>query len=222
MSATWRHALWLCALVPLLALAQTMTMPMPGRLSSHGAYLWPGDTAIADASVDGRRLSLRAPRGTLALRIGDGTWQTFDRDRALGDAQPLDDLAEVLWAPTGDAFAITASDGGQIGTWRLSVLRRDGSRVVAKAPSAQALSDFRRVHPHCPNEHPNVGAVAWSHDAATLDVVVEMPCHSPCVDMCRIRGYTIDAHSGEIRARLGEDDVRTAWRSRFGERFHSH
>ena len=218
MSALRRLAVALMLSVPLLVFAQTMTVPMPGRWSSQGAYLWPGDTAIADAPADGRRLSLRAPRGTLSLRIGDGTWQAFDRDRALGDAQPLDDLAEVLWAPGGEAFAITASDGGQVGTWRLAVLRRAGPRMIQTSPLTQVLSDFRRVYPHCPNEHPNVGAVAWSHDAATLDVVVEMPCHSPCVDMCRIRGYTIDARSGEIRASHAERVVRRVWRDRLGDR----
>jgi hypothetical protein len=81
-----------------------------------------------------------------------------------------------------------------------------------------AVADFKQRFPNCPDEHPNVAAVDWLQGSAELALVVQMPCHSSCSDMCQIIGYVINPVTGIIARRLSATEVRREWAGAIGPR----
>jgi hypothetical protein len=197
------------------------TAPQPGAWSSKAHYLWPGPTAIADLPAGGRHVSVAAPDGRMTLRVDDGELRPVDAadpQRFSGVVVPIESLAEVLWAPTSDVFAVTQSDGGWVGTWSVTVYRLRATGVSVSAPTKAVLADFQERFPKCPDEHPNVAAVDWEDGTRRLRLVVEMPCHSSCADMCEILGYVVDPVTGAVARRLSAAQVRTSWPTAIGPR----
>lgn len=212
----------LLALIVLPAVAQLrLTRALPGQWSSGAHYLWPGPTAIADAPAGGRDIDLISPDRSHGVRVGDANLRPYRTDAPadmMGIPFATQSLAELLWSPTSDAFAVTESDGGWVGTWGFTVYRIQGRSVVATRPTQTVMADFRRRYPHCPDEQPNLAAVGWDRGSAQLSVIAEMPCHGGCADMCAVRGYVIETGSGRILETLDAASIRRDWAQRIGPR----
>jgi len=194
----------------------------PGVWSSAGKYLWPGPTAVADFPLGGRSIVVASPDGAITTRVTNIELTLVDRNNPTRFAQtsiPIASLAEILWARDSSAFAITQSDGGWVGTWSVRVYRLRSTGLSESDPGRRALADFKRLFPRCPDEYPNVVAVDWLDGSSRLRLVLEVPCHSSCTDMCRVAGYVVDVVGGAVIERLPEAAVLRGWKAVTGSRF---
>lgn len=188
---------------------------LPGAWARDGKYLWPGPTAIADFPLAGRNITVTSPDSSMTLTVRDSE-MTVSGPSVPARKYGIDSLSEILWAPDSKAFAVTSSEGGWVGTWSVTVYWKSGRTTD---PSKAALQRFRREFPKCPDEYPNVAAVGWTQGSRNLRVLVEMPCHSSCKQMCKFRGYVVDSTDGHVVERLSEDAVKHRWRKFLGERY---
>jgi hypothetical protein len=199
----------------------TLQTPQPGMWSAAASYLWPGPTALADLPQGGRNLSVASPNGKLRITVNDIELQVVteeSRTRLSKEFIGVTSLAEILWAPDSSAFFLTQSDGGWVGTWSITAYRVTSAGVSKSLAQIVALADFRRKFSRCPDEYPNVAGVAWLNGSKRLLLVAEMPCHSGCVDMCKLLGYVVDPVSGSIFERVSEKDMKTRWKTLLGPR----
>ena len=185
--------------------------------SRGGSYLWPGPTALGDSPPGGRSLAVVSPDSSVTINVRDDQLIVSGPSIQPGPMHEIESLSEILWAPDSKAFALTSSDGGSVGTWSVRVYWPADGNVTD--PSKVALRTFKREFWKCPEEYPNVGAIGWVQASRRLRVLVEMPCHSSCIQMCRLRGYVVDAMTGQVVERLSEDAVGRRWKGSLGERF---
>jgi hypothetical protein len=206
------------------AQAQTPSLSQraqPGVWSSAAKYLWPGPTAVANFPLGGRNIVVVSPGGAIETRVTNIELTLVDRNQPTRFAQtsiPVASLAEILWARDSDAFALTQSDGGWVGTWSVRLYRLKPTGLSESDPGRLVLAHFKQLFPRCPDEYPNVAAVGWVDGSRRLRLVVEMPCHSSCTDMCRVAGYVVDTAGGVILERLPETALRRAWKAAIGSR----
>jgi hypothetical protein len=205
---------------------QIMNRPQPGIWSADAAYLWPGSTVIADYPKGGRSIEIASPDKTLVLLIRESTLSVAPAEHPgehIGRDIPIENLAEVLWAPNSKAFALTQSTGGWVGSWNVSVFLVSRNEIKKVSIADRAFSEFkeRKVvrKKNCDIEEPNIGAVAWIEGSSRLVVLAEAPPHSSCCDMGYIRGYTLEVQSGNILARYGRAELDRTFNNRLGARF---
>jgi hypothetical protein len=198
------------------AQAQVFETPFPGVWSRGASYLWPGPTAIADMPLDGREISVTSPDSSFTVKVDDSEFIVFGPGGPMLSGE-IYSLAELLWARDSKVFAVTSSEGGWVGTWSVRLYWTADGNVTD--PGKFALQSFKREFPRCPEEHPNVGVVGWLQASRRLQLLVEMPCHSSCAQMCQVRGYVVDSASGRILERLSDNAVRKRWKRRLGGRF---
>jgi hypothetical protein len=199
----------------------TLQTPQPGTWAAAASYLWPGPTALADLPEGGRNLSVMSPNGKLRIIVDDTQLQVVSEKsgiRLSRDFIGVMSLAEVLWAPDSSAFFLTQSDGGWVGNWSVMVYRVTPGGLSKSPVGVVALADFRRKFPRCPDEYPNVAGIGWSNVSKRLLLVVEMPCHSGCVDMCKRLGYVVESFSGSIFESVSANDLKIRWKTMLGPR----
>ena len=214
------------AAIVLVSVARAQTPPVfqrtqPGVLSSLAKYRWPGPTAVADFPLGGRNIVVVSPDGAIETRVTNIELTLVDRNKPTRFAQtsiPVASLAEIRWARGSDAFALTQSDGGWVGTWSVRLYRLGPTGLSESDPGRLVLADFKQLFPRCQDEYPNVAAVGWVEGPRRLRLVVEMPCHSSCTDMCRVAGYVVDTAGGGILERLRETTLRRARKAAIGSR----
>ena len=100
----------------------------------------------------------------------------------------------------------------------MKVYRLGATGLTESDPGRLVLADFKQLFPRCPDEYPNVAAVGWLDGSRHLRLVVEMPCHSSCTDMCRVAGYVIETARRVILERLPETALRRGWNAAIGSR----
>lgn len=128
-------------------------------------------------------------------------------------------LAEVAWSPDSRAFFVTESYGGEVGDWHVWVYRIENEKVRFLRVTEQVVKGFKR-HYRCEDpEEPNIGAIKWVNGSNQLLVVAEVPPHSSCPEMGKIRGYSVEVPSGRIVREFGEKELRARWGRFLGQRF---
>jgi hypothetical protein len=189
----------------------------PGQWDAKAVYLWPGPTAIADAPDGPRIATIRSPDQRLALQVNENKLVVNGANGA-AVASPLDieDLAEVSWGPDSKEFAVTASDGGWVGTWTATVytLVPAGAQKFDVSPLIAARFQTRKGG--C-DEIPNVAAAGWLGPNLLL-VVAEAPPHSSCKDMGTIRGYELSVRDGQIRREYNSSELVSKFGRQLGPR----
>lgn len=137
-----------------------------------------------------------------------------------GEIQPL---AEVIWSPDSKALAITASDGGWVGTWDVYVLLRKRGRLTRIEITQKVREDFARRFkcdelPGAGPQEPNIGALTWLRDSTTLLLLAEVPPVGTCPEMKKLTGYAISVPSGNILDFYSEREIRSRWGYLLGSR----
>lgn len=154
----WGPAILLSA-VSMLACAGELIpgeIKKPGQWDASAVYLWPGPTAIADAPNGPRIATVKSPDQKLALRIDDNELIVSGRDGArVAGPIKIDDLAEVSWSPDSLNFAVTASDGGWVGSWAATVYTVAPTGMKKFDASPLIATRFQARKDGC-NEVPNV------------------------------------------------------------------
>ena len=83
----------------------------------------------------------------------------------------------------------------------------------------EAVKRFRKLYKCREPEDPNVGAATWVKGSEQLLLITEVPPHSSCPEMGKIRGYLVEVPSGKIIREYAEGDVRARWGWHLGYRF---
>ena len=163
----------------------------------------PDKTKIAIIShTDYLRLAVRMKGQTLAGIENEG----------------VHSIAEMAWAPDSTAFYITATDGGDVGTWLTTVYLIEKGRVrridVRDEIMKRSMKQYSCIEP----EKPNIAAIKWLEGSAKLLFVAEVPPHSSCPDMGKLFGYIVSIPSGNIVEELDEKKLGAQWARYLGLR----
>ncbi len=162
------------------------------------------------------RMGIRSPDARKVAFIeedGGGLSVVKDGRRLLGIenrgvALPL---AELSWASDSTAFFITYSRGGEVGEWRVDVYVIEKESVRWSDVTQEAVKRFKKHYKCYEPEDPNVGAATWVNDSKRLLLITEVPPHSSCPEMGKIRGYLVEVPSGKIIREYAERDLRARW-----------
>jgi len=189
----------------------TTAQPKVALWGARAVLLSTGSTARGAASPDGLKVpSVRDSH--LSIRIS-GKPVNSDPTPIL-----INNLAELLWSPSSNGFAITDSDGGLVGTWSVRLYVTTGGRLREVQVTDRVRSDFQTRTGGCRDEVPNVGAVGWLNPDRLL-VVAEAPPHSSCRDMGTFRGYELSVPSGQPLRTFDAHALRTCCAALLGPRF---
>jgi hypothetical protein len=127
-------------------------------------------------------------------------------------------LAELLWAPDSTAFSITESYGGVVGDWHVTVYEIRDERVQRLNITADVVKSFKKHYKCKESEEPNVGAIEWLNGGKQLLLVAEVPPHSSCPRMGKLRGYIVKIPTGRIAEEFSERKLRSNWGPYLGNR----
>jgi hypothetical protein len=145
-----------------------------------------------------------------------------DHGKPLKITPPLEipTLAEIIWAPDSAKFAVTASDGGSVGTWAVRAFGIQKGSLEEVNITAAAERDFQSSFTcHGEREIPNFAALTWEAKSTRLVVIGEVPPHSSCEQMGRLTAYVVSFPSGAIVAKYVEKDLRQRWGRLLGGRW---
>jgi hypothetical protein len=188
--------------------------------SSEPVGVWSKEATSLRYPWETRKLEITAPDGRKIALI-DGV-----RLHVVIDGRPLPGtvhegvgtLAELAWSPSSDAFFITESDGGSIGRWDTRVYLIKDGKVRGIHLTQEVVREFKKQYSCVEPEEPNIGAVQWMGSDMLL-LAAEVPPHSSCPEMGKIRGYVVSVPKGRILQRLGEEELRARWGRYLGARF---
>jgi hypothetical protein len=181
---------------------------------------WAREATRLEYRNEERRLEIPAPDGRKkAVVEGASLKIVADRINLPGvENVGISSLAELLWAPDSRALFVTQSYGGAVGEWRVTVYLVRQAHAEAVNVSQAAVTSFKR-HYRCKDaEEPNVAAVAWTEGSRYLLLVTEVPPHSSCPEMGKIRGYLVDASSGRVVRTIEPRELTARWSGALGER----
>jgi len=124
---------------------------------------------------------------------------------------PNQGLTEVSWAPDSQYLALSASDGGSVGNWGITV-------YAVRGGQAHRLPPYRELHVaanrllRCEGpESANLGLAGWLKGGAEMLVVAQVPPHSACRNMGSLRGFRVATASGRILERMSYAALRKRW-----------
>jgi hypothetical protein len=200
-----------------LALSATCLLPMQSA-SAHGDW-----SAEAISLVYLRRAEIVSPDGRRAVIISEGPLVIEMDGRPLQGTEnrAVTTLAELAWAPDSGALFITQSYGGAVGEWRVAVYTVESGGVRAWDVSSEVVRQFRKLYKCKGAEAPNVGAAKWLDGSKRLLLVAEIPPHSSCPEMGKVRGYVVEIPDGRIVESFGARELKARWAQYLGKRFGS-
>lgn len=128
-------------------------------------------------------------------------------------------LSELEWSPDSRAFFINESYGGAIGDWHVKVYLIGDDKTVRRVDIAKkVVSRFEKQYQCKEPEEPNIGAVKWFNGEKHLLLVAQVPPHSSCPEMGKIRGYVVEIPTGKIIKELDGDTLKIEWGTFLGKR----
>lgn len=188
---------------------------------------------------DANPISLPAPNGKLTLRVvGKKTGTSYPENELVPDyflekaghrLQPaIHPFAtpHALWSPDSDLLAMTSSDGGAVGSWKVYVYSVEGDAVVEHNVMRQVQEELARAFP-AGIDPPgysffsqrdreqfardpswvNVFAVRWLENPERLLILASVPSSSGYgADMGERRGYVVEPITGHILHRCTETE----------------
>jgi hypothetical protein len=188
---------------------------------------------------DSKPVGVPAPNGKLTLRVvGKKTGSMYPEDEMIPDyflekagrrLQPAIRLYAspfALWSTSSDLLAITSSDGGAVGNWRVYVYSVEGDAVVEHNVMRQVQEELARAFPAGinPPGHSffsrrdreqfasdpswvNVSAVRWIENPERLLILASVPPSSGYgANMGQRRGYVVEPITGRILLRCMETE----------------
>jgi hypothetical protein len=217
-ACVWRKAMW--GLNVLLA-AGAIAAPAPacqGIWTAHPAPVF-GTNGKGAPAPDRRAIVAEVP-GKDQLRFIDASGRAAllqvygNEGREL--IEPNQGLTEVSWAPNSGYVAVSASDGGSVGNWGITVF-------AVREGQAHRLPPYRAVHRaanrllRCDGpESSNLGLARWLKGGAEMLVVAQVPPHSVCRNMGSLHGFRVATASGRILESLPYASMRKRWPDSLG------
>jgi hypothetical protein len=117
--------------------------------------------------------------------------------------------SEVLWSPDSQAFAVTFSDGGSVGTYhtRIYIIEKEGARVEDPTGKVEKRFSSHKLVCFTP-EAPNIGAICWMGSSSRLLLAAEIPPHSNCDNFGTFEAFEVSLPSGRILRTYGQVHAR--------------
>ncbi len=205
--------------VGLLALALAYSSLALGEDRPSGG-VWSKRAIVLPYAGDARRIVVPAPNNQTQLLVEGITIRVVRAGQPLPGIENvgIGTLAEVLWAPDSRAFLVTESDGGIVGSWTVRLFLIEGRRIDSRSIAAEVIRQFKKRFRCREPEEPNVGAIGWSEDSRSALLVAEVPPHSSCPEMGKVRGYRVSVRTGKILEDLTQEGIKTRWVAFVGER----
>lgn len=122
---------------------------------------------------------------------------------------------ELLWSTTSDALAITKSDAGIVGTYRVVAVWSREDQVNALDISSLVYPVFGDAGECDTPERPNVAAITWLGEARIL-VAAQVPNYSSCRKMGAFKLLDIDLEQMRVVATYGQQEGVLKFRDRLG------
>lgn len=140
-------------------------------------------------------------------------------------------MPEALWSPDSRILALTSSDGGLVGSWKVYTYTVNGSTVTRHDPMKQVQADLARkfpagVNPQGASFFSKTEREQFARDPSWVDVVALHWLTSPDrllvlafvppssgygVNMGKRHGYVVDPMSGEIVESYPEAEMKRLW-----------
>jgi hypothetical protein len=210
-----------------IAFVSIVALPLALGYSSLGlgedrlsAGMWSKRAVPLAYSGSARRVVVPAPNDQSQVVVEGNGIQVVRAGQPLVGTEKvgIGTLAEVLWAADSRAFLITESDGGIVGTWTVRMFLVEPMRVDSRLIAPDVAHRFKKQFKCREPEEPNVGATGWSEDSRWTLLVAEVPPHSTCPDMGKVRGYRVSTKTGKIVEELTQERLKTHWVAFFGDR----
>jgi hypothetical protein len=192
-----------------------------GNPSDSVTGIWSAAGQPSQFSPQTSSREIAAPDNARSVRItADGVFLASRHEViALKEVVASPGLVEVLWSPDSKAVAITASDGGLVGTWMPYIYVFDANDHPRYQSAFDLIAPLVGNFARCEQrETPNSGAVKWLRGGEELLLVVEVPPHSSCRNMGAIEGFRISIKDWRVVGRIGGAAVRRDWRDALGSR----
>jgi hypothetical protein len=144
---------------------------------------------------------------TIVLRWNNDQPKVFVRVKGKEYSVPFSPwpCPEFQWSPDSQAFFVTFSDGGAVGTYKTLVVSPFAQSVQITDPTAAVEKEFLAHYPKCFDpETPNLAAVSWQGDSTRLLLAAQVLPHSNCEMMGTFSLYEIEAPSGKIQKKFGQ------------------
>lgn len=186
-----------------------------GGVYSHFAIdIWGGRVGLIPSPDGKKAISILLPR-TLG---SDQTHRVVVRAYGREYRTPIGAWvnAEAAWSPDSEAFFVTYSDGGNVGTYHVKVVyvTAAGIRIIEPIPNGTRLFVPTCFDP----EFPNVAAIRWTRpDSSLLLIAVEVPPHSSCASMGTFKAFEIALPDGSVVARYGQIAAKKAFGRDLGD-----
>lgn len=208
-------------LLNLWSLASAIVLLPPSTLALSENATWSKESISLVATSRGdRRLRVLSRDKKRSLVVDGAGISILENGKKIPgiEDEGVESLAEVSWAPDSKALFITWSDGGEIGTWRVSTYFVDPGKVRKGDPTNQVKTSFKKQYACERSEEPNIAAIKWVKDSKSLLVVAEAPPHSSCPKMGNVRGYIIDVPGGQISDQFDQTRLKNTWGRYLGSR----
>jgi hypothetical protein len=167
-----------------------------------------------------RSLFLHDPTGRREIKIND----TDLAMQVPGGAEAtfrLNWLAELDWASDGNAFFVTQSDAGPLGTWSVTSYTFDADRAEEVDVSALAVQQFVKSNA-CRDARsviPNATGVTWVNGSKDVILAVAVPFDVHTCAGDSIAGYRVNARSGAIEEEFTFVELQRKWGRLLGRGF---
>jgi hypothetical protein len=194
-AARWRSSAFLGEVLALMAVVAVPATAHGGTFSRSAISIWRGDAHIISSPNGTKAILVRPPKVPDSDETHDVVVRAYGREYQTNIGALVN--AEVAWAPDSNAFFVTYSDGGNIGTYHVKVFHVTASGLAVTEP----IPDGRTLFvPRCADpESPNVGAVRWmGRGSRRLLVALEVPPHSSCADMGTFRVFEIELPGARV------------------------
>jgi hypothetical protein len=198
-----------------LAVGQGLPDTSHGIFSHHATRIWGAHVGLTVRSPDGSKaIVVRCPRNPGPDQMTEVVVMTEDHEYETEIGGWVN--AEVAWSPDSQAFFVTYTDGGNVGTYHVKVfyVSDSGLRIVEPIPNGRKLFVPRCYEP----EVPNVGAIRWpGQGTSRLLIAVEVPPHSSCADMGTFRAFEITLPEGHVKATFSQLQAKKLFGKDIGE-----
>jgi hypothetical protein len=186
--------------------------------------LWAGDgqwSRFAQSVPSGRIFSVPSPDRTRTIVISNRELTVLEGGQPVEGAEGISILlpAEIGWAQDGKAFFITSSDGGQQGTWDVSIFLLERDRFSFEVVTEQAVDLFLKAYPCAASPVPHVGLLRFTKDSKQALLAVEAASGSSCAERDAVRGFIVDVPSGDVLRELELQRLVKEWGETLGSRF---
>jgi hypothetical protein len=113
----------------------------------------------------------------------------------------------VTWSPDNQRFAVTWSDGGELGGFHVRVFEIEAERVRELFIVDRAVKDFQLRH-YCKTRGNNVEAYRWDTPNRLVVLTSVYPTSDCGQDLGHTEGYIVHVENGHILSRMNSTEVK--------------